>query len=454
MDPTTERLCRYTRTLTFDTLPAVVVHHAKRTLIDTIGCALGGFHAPPTNMARELAQRIECTRPSRILGTHDKSSSDMTGFANGCMIRYLDYNDAYASPSGGHPSDMLAAILAISEAARCDGRTMITAMVVAYEVFCRLSDSLPVGELGWDHGTLSVIGAVCGVGKILGLDHHALGQAISLAVVTNVPLGVTRVGELSMWKGCAAANASRAALFAAQLAELGMTGPVSPFEGQNGLMEKTLGRSIDLPPFDHEREGFRIMSNILKFFPCQTHTQGPISLALQLRLNVTVHDIAAIRIRTYGKAVSTAATEAEKWAPNSRETADHSIPYLVAHALQHGTVTPSSFTDDYLKDPAVLELVKRIRVEEDAHFTKRFSKEYNCNMEVTTKSGEEFTAAIVHPKGFPGNSLSDTEVEEKFRSLAHDLLPVKQAAHALEILWSFEDVTNVNSLFDSLVVRP
>ncbi|MGD9851992.1 MAG: MmgE/PrpD family protein [Nitrospirales bacterium] len=452
MDRTTERLCGYTCALTFDTLPTEVVHHAKRTLIDTVGCALGGFHAQPANMARELAQRIECTRPSRILGTHCKSSPDMTSFANGCMIRYLDYNDAYASPSGGHPSDMLAAILAISEATQCDGRTTIAAMVAAYEVFCRLSDSIPVGELGWDHGTLSVIGAVCGVGKILGLDHQDLGQAISLAVVTNMPLGVTRVGELSIWKGCAAANASRAALFAAQLAELGMTGPVSPFEGRNGLMEKTLGRSIDIPPIDHEREGFRIMSNILKFFPCQTHTQGPISLALELRLQMTVQDITSIRIRTYGKAVSTAATEAEKWAPNSRETADHSIPYLVAHAFQHGAVTPSSFTDDHLKDPHVLELIKRIRVEEEADFSKRFSKEYNCHMEVTTKFGEKFTAAIVHPKGFPGNSLSDTAVEEKFRSLAYDLLSVEQATRALEILWSFENAPNVNPLFESLVV--
>lgn len=453
MDRTTEELCRYTRALTFDALPAEVVRRAKRTLIDTVGCALGGFHAPPARMARELAQRITCSRPSRILGTNYRSSPDMTGFANGCMIRYLDYNDAYASRSGGHPSDMLAAILAISEATQCDGRTTLTAMVVAYEVFCRLSDAIPVGELGWDHGTLSVIGAVCGVGKVLGLDHHTLGHAISLAVVTNVPLGVIRVGDLSMWKGCAAADASRTAIFAAQLAELGMTGPVSPFEGRNGLMEKTLGRSIAFPPIDSEREGFRIMSNILKFFPCQTHTQGPITLARELCLKVTVCDIAAIRIRTYGKAVSTAAAEAEKWAPNSRETADHSIPYLVAHAFHHGAVTPSSFTDDHLQDPAVHEFMKKICVEEDTEFTKRFSKEYRCSMQVTTKSGEELTAEIVHPKGFPGNVLSDAEVEGKFRSLVHDLLSEEQTAKALEILWSFENASNLNSLFESLTLE-
>jgi 2-methylcitrate dehydratase len=266
MDRTTELLSGYSCALTYNQLPPDVVHHVKRTLIDTVGCALGGFNAVPSQIARQLAERMTCPTPSRILGTHKTSSPDMTSFANGCMIRYLDYNDAYSSPSGGHPSDMIAAILAISEATKCDGRTTILAIVLAYEVFCRLSDQIIVGELGWDHGTLSVIGAVCGVGKVLGLDHHAMGHAISLAVVSNLPLGVTRVGELSMWKGCAAANVSRAAIFATQLAALGMTGPESPFEGRYGLMQKILGRPVDIAPFDHATDGFRIMTNIFKFF--------------------------------------------------------------------------------------------------------------------------------------------------------------------------------------------
>jgi len=377
----------------------------------------------------------------------------MTSFANGCMIRYLDYNDAYSSPSGGHPSDMIAAILAISEATKCDGRTTIIAIVLAYEVFCRLSDQIKIGELGWDHGTLSVIGAVCGVGKVLGLDHHAMGHAISLAVVSNLPLGVTRVGHLSMWKGCAAANVSRAAIFAAQLAELGMTGPESPFEGRNGLMRKILGRSVDIAPFDHATDGFRIMTNIFKFFPCQTHTQGPVNLALELRSQVATSDIASIRIRTYEKAVSSAAAEPEKWAPKSRETADHSMPYLVAYAFQYGAVTPQSFSDECLKDQAIQTMIDTIRIEEDADFTRRFSKEYNCHMEVTTKSGHRLTAIVAHPKGFPGKALSNPEVEDKFRSLANDVLSVDRCTSALEVLWSFEQAQNLTALFDSIVVE-
>lgn len=453
MDRTTELLSRYACGLTYDQLPSDVVHHVKRTLIDTVGCALGGFNAEPSHIARQLAQRMTCTTPSRILGTHYNSSPDMTSFANGCMIRYLDYNDAYASSSGGHPSDVIAAILAIAEATGCNGRTTITAIVLAYEVFCRLSDSIMLGELGWDHGTLSVIGAVCGAGRVLGLDHHSMGHAISLASVANLPLGVTRMGELSMWKGCAAANASRAATFAAQLAQLGMTGPESPFEGHNGLWQQTVGRSVDIAPFENETTGFRIMSNIFKFYPSQTHTQGPICLALELRSQLTTSDIASIRIRSYGKAVSSAATESEKWVPKSRETADHSMPYLVAYAFQYGVVTPRSFSDEYIKDPAIQALIDRISIEEDSGFTKRFPKEYNCHMEVTTRSGRRLTTAVAHPKGFPGNAFSNTEVEDKFRSLAIDVLSVDQCTRALEILWSFEQAPNLMALFDSIDVE-
>ena len=210
MDRTTELLTTYACNLTYEDLPADVVHQVKRTLIDTVGCALGGFHATPSRMARQLAERITCTSPARVLGTSHRSSPDMAGFANGTMVRYLDFNDSYFSPGGGHPSDMIPAVLALADPLGRDGRNVITAIVLAYEVFCRLSDQVVIGNLGWDHGMLGVVGATCAAGKILGLDPTAMGHAISLASVSNLPLGAIRVGELSMWKGCAAANATRA----------------------------------------------------------------------------------------------------------------------------------------------------------------------------------------------------------------------------------------------------
>ena len=231
MDHTTELLSIYASRLTYQDLPPEVVHQVKRTLVDTFGCALGAFSAEPSTIARRLAGRVTSNMPSRIVGTKDGSAPDMAGFANGVMVRYLDCNDSYFSPGGGHPSDMIPALLAVADPLGCDGQTVITAIAVAYEVFCRLSDQVVTGDLGWDQGLFSVIGAACGAGKAMGLDRQTMSHALSLAIVPNLPLGVTRLGELSMWKGCAAACATRAGIFAAQLAQEGMTGPAEPFDG-------------------------------------------------------------------------------------------------------------------------------------------------------------------------------------------------------------------------------
>jgi 2-methylcitrate dehydratase len=452
MDRTTELLSSYACRLTYQDLPPEVVHQVKRTLIDTLGCALGGFHAEPSSIARRLASRVSGSMPSRILGTRENSAPDMAGFANGVMVRYLDCNDSYFSPGGGHPSDMIPAILALADPLGCDGQTVITAIVLAYEVFCRLSDQVVAGELGWDQGIFSVIGAACGAGKVMGLDRQAMNQAISLAIIPNLPLGATRVGELSMWKGCAAACATRAGIFAAQLAQEGMTGPAEPFDGPRGLWEQAVGQHVALEQLGGGREPFRITGTSFKFFPSQMHTQGPIGLALELRPQIATSEIAAIRIRTYRTAVRSAATDPQKWDPQTRETADHSIPYLVASALHDGAVTPASFTNDRIRSSALRQLMATMTIEEDSEFTQRFPEELNCWIEVTSTSGQRFTAATAYPKGHQHNPLKDAELEAKFRHLAAGILPEPQCRAALAHLWGLEEAPNLRQLFDSLVV--
>lgn len=452
MDRTAEALSTYACNLTYADLPPEVVHQVKRTLIDSLGCTMGGFHAEPSVIARRLAGSVTCTMPARILGTADTSAPDLAGFANGVMLRYLDYNDSYFSPGGGHPSDMIPAVLALADPLGSDGRSVITAIVLAYEVFCRLSDQVQAGELGWDQGIFSVIGAACAAGHVMGLDQPAMRHAISLAVVPNVPLGVTRVGELAMWKGCAAASATRAGIFAAQLAQEGVTGPEAPFEGRRGLWEQAVGKPVQLARFGGDGQPFCITSSIFKAFPSQIHTQGPISLALELRSQVSLSEIEAIRIDTYRSAVHSAATEPQKWAPKTRETADHSIPYLVAVAFRDGAVTPHSFTNDHLHDPAIHALISKMTVEEDIAFTQRFPEDFHCRMDVTTTSGQHLVAATPHPPGHWRHPMSDDQVADKFRRLVVEVLPETRCNTALDLLWSLDEQPNLQALFDSLIV--
>lgn len=452
MDRTLELLSTYACGLTYEALPAEVIHQVKRTLIDTLGCAMGAFHAEPSRIARGLAESVTSRLPARLLGTRHASSPDMAGFANGVMVRYLDCNDSYFSPGGGHPSDMIPAALALADPLGCDGRTVMTAIVLAYEVFGRLSDQVVTGELGWDQGIFSVIGAACAAGKVLGLSQAQMRHAISLAIVPNLPLGVTRVGELPMWKGCATASATRAAIFAAQLAQQGMTGPAEPFEGRRGLWEQAVGKPVTLGEFGGNSEPFRIAATTFKFFPSQIHTQGPIGLALELRSKVAVSDIAALHIHGYRSAVSSAATEPEKWDPRTRETADHSIPYIVAVAFHDDAVTPASFTAERVQDPALRPLIAKMSIDEDQDFTQCFPQQYNCRMEVTTVSGQRLVAHTAYPKGHRHNPLSDADVEAKFRRFAGEILTEQQCTTALELLWSVERLSTLQALFDVLVV--
>src|SRR5215475_4279062 len=189
MDPTTEYLSDYACRLSYHKLSPEAVHQVKRTLVDTLGCAAGAFASEPASIARRVAARVQGNPPARILGTAQKTSTELAAFANTVLIRYLDCNDAYAARGTGHPSDMIPGVLAAADGYRKDGRAVITALVAAYEAFCRLADEVPLK--GWDQGMFVAVGTACGAGKLLCLDQAAMANAISVAITCGVPLGVT-----------------------------------------------------------------------------------------------------------------------------------------------------------------------------------------------------------------------------------------------------------------------
>lgn len=453
MDETTRLLADYSFGLAYEDLGADTVHQVKRTLIDTVGCAMGGYLSEPAKIARKLAGSVTGNPPSRVVGTQDYSSLDMASFANGCMIRYLDCNDSYFSPGGGHPSDMIAAVLAVGDSYGRNGRELITAITLAYEVFARLSDQVVTGDLGWDQGMFSIVGTTCAAGALMGLDRDGIGDAISLALAPNLPLGVTRTGELSMWKGCATASATRAGVFAAQLAAEGMSGPGEPFEGRRGLWEQAgVTQKVTLDAFGGDGQQFLINDTTFKFYPSQIHTQAPIGLAVDLRSRIDLQKIEAISIESYRSGVSSPATEPEKWDPQTRETADHSIPFLVAMALQDGGVTPSSFTPQRIADPGLRALMSRMTMSEGPGFTEKYPQQYNCRITVTDSNGNKTQATTSYPKGHKNNPLSDQEVGEKFTALSSAVLSEQQCLEALDILWRFEEEPDLTRLLDTLVV--
>lgn len=454
MDATARYLSGYAASLDYRDLPRDTVHEARRRILDSVGCALGGFAAEPCRIARDLAPALEGRGAARILGTGQSTTPDVAAFVNTAMIRYLDCNDSFVSPGGGHPSDMLPAVLAAAEVSGASGRAVITALVLAYEIYGQFAARFATREKGWDQGLFIGPASACAAGKVLGLPEEQLAHAMAMTVVSQVPLGQTRVGELSAWKGCATAMAVRNGVFAALLARAGMEGPPEPFEGRYGLFEQVTGE-LPLDGFGEAKAGvpFKLADTSIKYFPVQIHTQAGAAMALELRDEFDLGELEHIRIETYGVAVRNAAGEPEKWDPKTRETADHSLPYVVAVALTDGVVTPRSFDGKRIQDPRLRPLMRRVEVSEDPRATHNYPAQQQARMEIELRSGRRLTRAADYPKGHSCNPLSDSELEQKFLGLTAGVLPRERQASLLERLWRFDEIENLDPLFEAVRVE-
>ena len=452
-----ETMSSWSTALHYSRLPAEVVHLTKRMIIDTIGCALGGYASEPSRIARELAATVSGNPAGTVLGSGQSSSPELATFANGVMIRYLDYNDGYTSLESGHPSDSIAAVLSATELAGLGGRRAITATVAAYEAFCRLGDAATLRYRGYDHVTNGCVASVLGAARALGLNPEQTHQALNLGLAPNIALGQTRGGVLSHWKGCAYANASRNAVFAVRLAQLGLTGPEPIFEGEHGFIRAvTGGEPYQLEPFGGGGQPYKIAECSIKRFPLGQYSQTVVQAALEAREKMpaaAVADIAAVHIRTLQKAIDIMAGDGEKWQPQSRETADHSMPYTTAVALTYGYVHQDHFDERYYRSPELLDLTNRVKVAVSEEANRRAPEAMLCELEVTTRDGRSYTATVPYHKGHYKNPMTDAEVEAKFRSLAEPLIPTAQAAALLEKLWHLEEVADIREVMELTQVQ-
>ena len=443
MDRTIEQLADYATGLRYEDLPPEAVHECKRRLIDTLGCLVAAFDAGPSVIARALARRSIGNPPARILGTQEPSTVELAAFANGTMLRYLDFNDAYFGKSSGHPSDNFAAVLAPADALHASGRSVITASALAYEVFCNFDEVVP-RELGWDYTIYGVIASAAAAGKVMGLARDVIGNAIALAAVANLTLDETRRGELAMWKGCAAANAARNGVFAAQLAAEGMTGPELAIEGKWGLWH-ALGR-FEWAPFGGRGAPFRVTQTHLKYYPAVVHAQTPITAAVELHGAMPPQDIESIAIESYWVANRYTDRASPLWRPGTRETADHSLPYCVVAAMLDGDITAESFSERRIKDSVLSGLLERTTIAENPEFTRLHPAEWPCRIVVTGRNGERRVAEARHFKGHAKRPLTDAEIERKFRALTAGRLTTAQVDVILATAWRLEQLADIGEL--------
>jgi 2-methylcitrate dehydratase len=461
LDSILEHIVGFVQDVDFASLAAPEVAATVRRNLDTVACAAGGYSSDVGAIARKLATTAPSNVGASVFGLPGRTSLEYATFANGLMMRYLDMNDCYFGvgydtgfgAGAGHPSDTIPGLMAVGEAAGASGRQLITAIYVAYEVFEALADAVRWFTLGWDYGALCAVASAAGAGKLLELDAQQTRHAIAIAVTPSMPLLVTRIGTLSHWKGCAGAHACMNGVFAARLAHLGLSGPAEPFEGPQALCERVTG-PFTLNQLGSPRYGLRgIERSWLKTFPVVAHALGPVELALDLRDRCPIEDVEAITIATYEAAWFHAGggggDQAEKWDPQTRETADHSIPYATAVALRDGAVNAESFATTRVLDPTLRPLMTRISVVVDQTLASRPPHEeprLPATMDIRLRSGEVLRGFIEYPRGAPRNPTTDDELSAKFHAMTANVLDHEPAARLLEELWKLEELTNLDDL--------
>jgi len=446
MDASIARIADYTSRLQYADLPAAVVHECKRRVIDTFGCALGAFEAEPSRIARDMAHRVTVPEGGWVLGTTHRTLPELAAFANGVMGRYLDGNDTF--PHAGHPSDVIAPILAVAAQAGADGKTVITAITAAYEAYHAVFRGVTLREKGLDHVLFTGVGSAVGVARVLGLNAEETGNAVALAVTTNLALYVTRRGELSMWKGCAAGNAAHNAVFTTLMAAKGMTGPEAAIEGTQGLWD-LVGR-FEITPFAGDDRPYRITQSNLKYFLSEYHSQSPITAALQLHGEIDANAVEAITVHSYWLTVSEIGSDPEKWHPTTRETADHSLPYIIAAVLIDGRFSDEIFAPERLGDPRIHRLSAKIAVKEDPDFTRQFPGRVPCRIEARMRDGTRKTVTIDCPRGHYLDPMTDAEVEAKFRALARRVLPQQRIEQTLQLVWHLDAARSPDPIFAAM----
>jgi 2-methylcitrate dehydratase len=367
----------------------------------------------------------------------------------------LDYNDIYWEEDPSHPSDIIGAALSAAEANGKNGKDALVAIIIAYELMLRWCHAAKPGvrEIGWHHASLVQFVSPYVAGKLYDLDLDQMIAAVGISASSHFTLGGVVAGHLTNMKNTAAPLASQAGVLAAMMAKEGYEGPVEVFEGKEGLFEVI--NSVEWRPdwlLKDLGKDFMITQCSYKAFPTEALTHQPISAALQVcqEQNWAAEDIAEILVETTTRGADIL-SDPSKYKPTTKETADHSLPYVIAAAVADGNVLPSSFSDEKLKDPRIWDLLGKIKVVADPEIDAMFPGVKRARVSITNNAGDTHTVQVDHAKGSPQNPMSDEEIISKFRANADVVLSPKQQDQVIDMTWKFDEIQNIRDYMKLLV---
>ena len=370
------RMAEFAANLQYDDIPTAAVNEAKRFLLDSMGCALAAVHHEDMQAMYRFTEKLGGTPEATVIGNGHKTNAPNAALMNCLLTRALDYNDIYWEQDPSHPSDIIGAALASAEANGKVGRAALVAILIAYELEMRWCHAAEPGirEVGWHHATLTQFVSPLVAGRMYDLDVDQLVAAVGISCCSHFTLGGVVAGHLTNMKNTADPMASQAGVFAALMAREGYGGPVEVIEGKEGLIEVINNVTWHADELLKDLgQDYLITRCGYKAFPTEALTHQPITAALKIREehNLAPADISEVLVETTSRGPDIL-SDPSKYRPETKETADHSLPYVIAAALADGNVLPRSFSEEKLKDPVIWDLLGKIKVIADPEIDALF----------------------------------------------------------------------------------
>ncbi len=451
--------------LKYEDLPEDIIYEVKRYLYDSIGCAFGAYKTKDVNIIRDICKNMGGREEATVIAFGDKIPAVNAALVNSLMIRSLDFNDIYWKEDPSHPSDIIPAALSVAEMVGASMNDVIVAIVLAYEFEQRLCLFAKPGirERKWHHATLTQFVSPVVAGKVLGLTVDQMVNAIGISGSHNHTIGCPTAGKLTMMKNTVDPMATQSGVFAALMAQQGYSGTEKVFEGKEGFMDCFGGwnaKDEKLDPVKMKgREGesewswdvdaligglgksWKILECSMKAFPTEalTHTHISATLKTIISHDIKYDEIESVTITTIARACDIL-FDPHKYRPESRETADHSLPYCIAAAIVDRKITTQSFSDEKLKDPRIWEVIDRIKGDASIEFEKMFPAKQPSKVVVKTKNGREFSEYLEYPKGDPREPMTMEDLENKFNGLSSGLLNSKRQKEIKEMIFNCEEM--------------
>jgi 2-methylcitrate dehydratase len=455
MPSISQELAEFVYNMRYEDLPHEVVHEAKRFLLDSFGCALAAIHNDDMKAMHRFTERLGGTQEATVIGSGLRTNCSNAALMNGLLIRALDYNDIYWEQDPSHPSDLLGAALASAEANGKSGRDLLLATVIAYELEMRWCHAAEPGirEVGWHHASLTQFVSPLVAGCLYDLDIEQLVAAVGISGSSHFTLGGVVAGHLTNMKNTADPLAAQAGVIAAMMAKEGYEGPVEVIEGKEGLTEVLSNVKWNLDELTKNLgTEYLITSCSYKAFPTEALTHQPISAALQLcrEQKLSHKDVEKILVETTTRGADIL-SDPSKYQPDTKETADHSLPYVVAVAVVDGNVLPESFHDEKLHDPAIRELLPRIEVVADDEIDRLFPRTKRARVTITTTQDQSFTAETDFAKGSPQDPMTDEDVIAKFKANVSRALSASKSETLVDSIFNLDECEDVGALMPELI---